>query len=292
MTQKPVFIIGGTGNIGTKAVKDLLANNVPLTLFARDPEKAKTLFPDHVDHIRIVRGNYDDLDAIKEGIQGHERLLLLVLDNQRPGEIKGNIAKIAYEAGVKQIVDISTIHMSRKYRAGFIPNGQYVADQAIHNIPNRGYLVSLRPHEFMSNLFWTTRKDMKVFADDRDENEVAPLISPNDIGAMAAVILQEDIQKHGDMSYDMTGDLVTGKQRAAIFSKLFGHDVSYMQVTPVEKYHKLMSTGYFPHAVAIDIVDTFKSGVEEKITPCIEIVLGRKPESLEEYLTSNQHRFY
>ncbi|KAI8327239.1 hypothetical protein BD560DRAFT_451873 [Blakeslea trispora] len=291
MTQKPVFIVGGTGNVGTKAVKDLLANNVPVTLLARDPEKVKTLFPNHVNQIRIIKGNYDDLDAIKEGIQGHERLMLLVLDNQRPGQIKGTIAKIAYEAGVKQVIDISTIHMSRKYRAGFIASAQYAADQAIYNIPHRGYLVSLRPHELMSNMFWSIRKDMKVFADDRDENEGAPYISPNDIGAMAAVILQEDIEKHGDISYDMTGDLISGKQKAALLSKLFGRDIPYIKVTPVEKYHKLMSTGVFPHQIAFDIVDTFKSGIEEKITPSIEIILGRKPETVEEFLTSNQHRF-
>ncbi|OBZ88964.1 hypothetical protein A0J61_02983 [Choanephora cucurbitarum] len=204
------FIIGGTSGVGAKPVTSFLTSNAFVTLLARDPEKAKTLFSDHIAHIRITKGSCNDLDDIKEGIQGHERPLLLVLDNQRPGKIKDSITTEKYE--------------------------------------------------------------------------VVPFVSPDDINAVATVILQEDIQKHDTMSYDMTSDLLTSKQSASILSKLFGLDISYIQIAPVEKYYKLISNG----APAIDIVEAFKK--LRKRRPLH--ILNRKPESVKQYLTSNQHCFH
>ncbi|KAI8339777.1 hypothetical protein EDC96DRAFT_424228, partial [Choanephora cucurbitarum] len=87
-------------------------------------------------------------------------------------------------------------------------------DQAKCNVPDCDNLVLLYPHEVMSYLFWTTQNNI----DNRDKNEVVPSIFPNDIDAMATVILQEDIQKHDTTSYGMADDLLASKQKTSILS--------------------------------------------------------------------------
>ncbi|RCH83409.1 hypothetical protein CU098_003547 [Rhizopus stolonifer] len=289
MTQQRVYVLGGTGNVGTKAVQDLVSHGVSVTLFARDPAKVKSMFASHAHLVNVVQGDYQDLTPIKETIRGHDRLLLSIFDNDRPAEIKGTIAKYAYDAGVKQIVNISTLHISFGYRNGFIPAGQLDAENAMMAIPGRGRLVSLRPGHFMSNLFMSHISAQGALYEDSEPEELLGMISPNDIGAVAAVVLQEDVEKHKDSVYNMIGDIVTPNEMAATLSRILGREIPFRKIYPVEKYHMLIKVGV-PHTVAVDIVDNFKLGIKPSINPIIEILLGRKPQTLEEYLSINKDR--
>jgi putative NADH-flavin reductase len=97
-----VFILGDTGNIGTKLVQDLLAKNIPVTLYARTPSKVKSLFGSN-NLINVVQGDYSDLSPLKEGIKNHTRLFLLAFGFDQFVEVKTEIATIVYTSGVKQL---------------------------------------------------------------------------------------------------------------------------------------------------------------------------------------------
>lgn len=288
-TTERVFILGSTGNIGQKAVNDLLANKIPVTLYARSPEKVASMFSS--DLVNVVQGDYSDLSPIREGIKGHTRLLLLVADFGDFVKVKKTVATYAYEAGVKQVVDISSFSVNMGWRSSVIGSHHYHGERAVYDIPNRGYFVALRPGRFMSNLLGMVRP----IADKGLYDTCAPdcpqgWISPNDIGAVAAVVLREDVKKHSDAVYNLTGDVVTSAERAAIFSRVTGHDIKYTQVPAVQKYNKIMELGHFPHLFAIDLVDNLECNNDDKVNPSIEVLLGRKPETLEEYLSANKHQ--
>ncbi|KAI8091191.1 uncharacterized protein B0P05DRAFT_577293 [Gilbertella persicaria] len=291
MSTERIFIVGGTGNIGIKAVRDLLANNVPVTLYARNPQKVHSIFTDKSDLIRIVQGDYSDFSPLKKGIEGHTRLFLLINDFEGFVDYKRTIAEYGYAAGVKQILDISSLSVNGGWRTSFIGTNHYYAEKAMFEIPNRGALVTLRPGRFMSNLFHMARiaTDGAVF-DDVAPEATQDWISTNDIGAVAAVILQDDIQKHGDNVYTLIGDVVKPKEIAAICSRLLGRDIPYKQVTAVQKFHQLVKN-HVPFGVAMDLVDNVKEEESGRINAVIEIILGRKPETLEEYLTANKEQF-
>ncbi|KAK4514749.1 uncharacterized protein ATC70_002352 [Mucor velutinosus] len=289
MFAERVFVIGATGNIGVKAVNDLIDNKIPVTLYARNSEKVASLFSS--DLVNTVVGDYSDLSPIKESIKGHTRLLLLVGDFGDFVNIKKTIATYAYEAGVQQVVDISSFSVNMGWRSTVIGSHHYYGEKAIFDIPNRGHFVALRPGRFMSNHFGMARPIAdKGLYDTSDPNLAQGWISPNDIGAVAAVVLREDVKKHMDAVYNLTGDVVTSAERAAIFSRVTGQDIKYIQVSPVQKYNKIMELGHFPHLFAIDFVDNLDSNDDSKVNPSIEILLGRKPETLEEYLTANKDK--
>ncbi|GAN09106.1 nucleoside-diphosphate sugar epimerase [Mucor ambiguus] len=287
MSAEKVFVIGGTGFVGAKAVNDLLDNKIPVTLFARNPDKVASLFSN--DLVNVIQGDFKDLSPIKDGIKGHTRLFLLVSDFYDFVNIKKTIATYAYEAGIKQIVDISSLVVNLGWRSTSIGSIHYYAEKAIYDIPNRGHFVTLRPGRFMSNhLGMMSPLANKGLYDNGAPNSPQGWISTNDIGAVAAVVLREDVNKHSDAVYSLIGDVVTSNERAAVLARITGHDIKYTQISQVQKYHKLMESGHFPHVFALDLV-TDLDGHDDKISPVIEILLGRKPETVEEFLTANKN---
>ncbi|KAI8048592.1 uncharacterized protein B0P05DRAFT_480984 [Gilbertella persicaria] len=289
MSPERVFIVGGTGNIGEKTVHDLLANNVPVTLYARNPEKVKSTFTVKSELISIVQGDYNDLSPLKKGVEGHTRLFLLIADFGVFVKTKQTIAEYAYAAGVKQIVDISSFTVNGGWRSSFIGSNHYLAERAIFEIPNRGAFVALRPGKFMSNLHSMARIATEgVLYDTDPADKPQTWISTNDIGAVAAVILQEDIQKHGDNTYTLNSDIATPAQVAAIISRLLGREIPFKQLSSAEHYHKLVGH-HVPHSLAFDLCDNLKSIEETRVGAAVEVLTGRKPETLEEYLTANKH---
>jgi len=284
MSTERVFFVGGTGSIGSKTVKGLLKKNIPVTLYARDPEKVATLFNKN-SLVSVVQGDYSDLSALKAGIQGHSRLFLLIHDLINFVRLKTEIAKIAYESGVKQIVDISSFTSARGWRTSGIATIHYEAERAIYDIPNRGRFVALRPGRFMSNchlLFDKPTPDGKLF-DTAPPNHPQSWISANDISDIAALVLSEDLLRHGDTVYELYSYVCTPTERAEILSRVTGRKITYHQISPVEQYHQIMKSGRVPHFIAYDLSCSAYDDAAY-VSKGIEILLGRPPQTLEEYL--------
>ncbi|KAJ2961762.1 hypothetical protein NQZ79_g2972 [Umbelopsis isabellina] len=284
-----VFLTGATGNIGKKVVEELAKNNVQTTVYARDVEKASKLFP-NASSLTFVQGDYDTIDAFSKAIVGHSRLFLLVTDLSRMADIKVKFATIAYEAGVKQIVDISTNMVALAWRYNFASAAQGPAEEALLNLPKRGAYVTLRPTAFMSN---HVVYDKSTIQHGFLQGVVAPnykqeWISTNDIGLASANILQDPVEKHGDAVYEMIGDSVSPSERAAIFSKALGREITYNQVRPSERYKVLTEYVKVPHYIAYAICSR---DPQKDVTIEIEILLGREPETLEQWVNSSIDRF-
>ncbi|CAO3649656.1 unnamed protein product [Cunninghamella blakesleeana] len=300
-TSNRVFFIGGTGNVGSKAVQDLLKNQVPVTLYTRHPNKVADLFPNHMnsDLLTIVQGDLSDLTSLKEALPGHTRLFLLVTDLINLPDIKASIAKFAYEeAGIQQIIDISSGTVSYPWRVHSAGYKHYLGEKSILDLaeqqPKKRFFVALRPGRFTSNCLTHDRPtENGLIVDTVPFDKEQGWISPNDIGAIAAVILQDDISKHGNAVYELIGDTVTPKRRAELFTEILdnGHTYTYQQITPLAKYQKLAPLlTSFPFNLVYDFC-TFRE-LDTYVTPGISILLGRDPETLEQYIKKNKRAFF
>ncbi|KAI8144909.1 hypothetical protein BJV82DRAFT_606665 [Fennellomyces sp. T-0311] len=288
-TSERIYIVGGTGTIGTVAVKELLKKGVAVTLYARSPAKAQTLFPNE-PNLTVVEGDINDLKPLEESITGHTRLFLLVSDLVKFTKLKTAIAQKAYAGGVKQIVDISSFASGYPWRSSPIGIIHQEAEQNILNIPDRGAFVALRPGRFMSNILWQDIHPIKAantIVDTQEPGHVQGWISPNDIGLTAANILQELIEKHGDSVYNLIGDVISLKDRAELLSKILGRTIVYTKATPEEQYKNFTQTIGFPHIIAFSFLNA-ESPYGERVTPGFSILLGRAPETLAQYLEANK----
>ncbi|ORX50581.1 NAD(P)-binding protein [Hesseltinella vesiculosa] len=293
MSTERVFVVGGTGNVGKQVVKELVANKVPVTLFARNPDKVKDMFGAS-DLVSVVSGDYGDLAPVKQGILGHTRLFLLCSFGDSMVATKGTIAQYAFDAGVKQVVDISGTAVASAWRSNPLGYMHYLAEKRlVEELPRpKGvHVVTLRPGRFMSNTITHDRPYGNVLRDIVASDHGQAWISPDDIGGLAALILQDDISKHGDAVYELVGDVVTPEQRCALFEKVIGQPVTYQRVTPTENFATLQQQlgNFMPFSIILQIATSVDD--HAAVSLGLPILLGRQPESLEEFLTKNKVAF-
>ncbi|KAI9274665.1 hypothetical protein BDA99DRAFT_545580 [Phascolomyces articulosus] len=295
--QERVYFVGGTGNSGTNAVKELLKKKIPVTLYSRSPEKAQNLFGSLVTKdespslLNIIQGDLDDLTPFEASIQGHTRLFIVVNDFAHLASLTVAIAQKAYAAGIKQIVHISSVSAGYPWRSFAVGQSHRSAEEGILAIPNRGSYVVLRPSRFMSNTITFQRASIQqanVVFDIADPDIPQQWISNNDIGLVVANIFKEPIEKHQDAVYELVGDVVTPTSRVAYLSEALGRPIKYVKKTAEEYYDVLTQQANLPHLIALDLVKAPDGKVKDQVTPGISILLGRQPETLEHWTHENK----
>jgi hypothetical protein len=160
-SKERVFVIGASGHIGSGVVRGLIKKGVQTTAYVRNEQKAKDLFKDELKtgHLSIVVGTYSSVDIYKKAIRSHTRLFLLVGDvRDKPLsmiQIKETFGKIAYEQGVRQIIDVSGSSTKTFGKEGLVSYIHVTAEDKLWSLadahPEQRSLVILRPASFMSN---------------------------------------------------------------------------------------------------------------------------------------------
>ncbi|KAH8550133.1 hypothetical protein BGW37DRAFT_93495 [Umbelopsis sp. PMI_123] len=285
-----VYVIGATGGIGNQLVKFLLERGVQTTALVRDPSKAAGLFGES-QNLNVVQGDHSNVEAFKNSIEGHDRLFILITDFNDMAPIKVNYAKIAYAAGVKQIVDLSSGSAGGPWRQNQIAAIHYASEHGIFNLPNRGAYVALRPTGFFTNHYFGDHQTIKfqsTIYGSADPDTKRPYISTKDIAELAANIFTEPVEKNGDMVYEMTSQMLSGNDRAQLLSKVLEKDIKYVQIPAEQEYKNYSEFAHMPHAVAYGLVDNGFSGYA--INPGLSIVLHRAPQTLEEWYQENKEK--
>lgn len=168
--KERVFVIGASGDIGSGIVRGLVKRKVHTTAYVRDEQKAKDLFQDELktDYLALAIGTYSSIDAFTTAIQGHTRLFLLVADISKPAsmsQVKGTIAKIAFEQGVRQIIDLSSASVGAWGKNGIIGYMHTTAEEKLWALadeyPDQRSLVVLRPTAFMNNQLKSDSRHVK-----------------------------------------------------------------------------------------------------------------------------------
>ena len=161
--EENVFIVGATGNIGSGIVRNLVKKGVKTTAYVRDERKGRELFAAELQsgHLSFAVGDYSSVEEYSKAIEGHTRLFLLASVDTKTAasirEVKGTLAQIAYEKGVRQIVDLSSYTVRYYARQGRIGYLHASAEERLWALaeekPKERSLVVLRPAAFMSNHF-------------------------------------------------------------------------------------------------------------------------------------------
>ncbi|KAI9276854.1 hypothetical protein BDA99DRAFT_494304 [Phascolomyces articulosus] len=283
-SNERIFVVGGTGNIGSIVVQELVKNGAQVTVYARTPAKVE---PKNHAGLTIVQGDFNDWTPLEKALPGHTRLFLLVGDSADITQTKIAIHKKAYAAGIKQIVEISArLTAWRKFR---IADYHIEAEQAVYSLPERKgtAYVALRPTNFTSNLLFylDPLKNNNTLIDTADPDEPQELISTYDIAHVAVRILGEPIEKHGDAGYDLVGDVTTPSKRAASLSKTLGRTITYNQVPVKDFYDTLIGAG-LDHATAY-FLSSFQGA--EPVSRGLPILLGgRAPETFDTWAARNK----
>jgi len=294
MAEEKVFIIGATGGIGKQVAFQLSEKSIKTTLFVRDIGKAKSLF-EGKPHLTFVKGDISDTNGYKAAIQGHTRLFLVTTSIASMGEDKERLAKIAFDSGVLQIVDVSSFTVAYN-ECGIISQAHTDGERLIRALARenkkRSY-VALRGGAFMTNHLWGDQYSIKsascLFASSSPLTKTA-WVDPRDIGDVAACVLSDPIEKHSNYVYPIHPDVKTNEERAKIFTKVLGKEIKYQQIDQVKHYEQILDHVKI-HRQAYDIVALGSRDGDVWPTPEISILTKRPIRTLEEWVVDNKSSF-
>jgi len=289
-----IFILGATGNIGSHVVKGLIANGVRTTIFAREEEKAKNLFSSEFSTglLSLVKGDYDDEEIFASSIVGHTRLFMLIGDIHRITYLKGKWGKIAYDSGVKQIVDISSFTVNFN-KSGPISEEHTNGEEELRKIRGDNFLVMLRPGYFMTNTLGTEPHSIKglskIFGPAPPDFHL-PCVDTRDIADVALRVFLDPYETHGHvMVYDISPDPLTNLEKAQVYSRVLGREITYEQLPVGEVYNRMTGNG-MTHQLAYDLISlTLKD--YSKATPQVCIMTRKPVRTFEMWLEENKNAF-
>ncbi|KAI8149100.1 hypothetical protein BJV82DRAFT_663435 [Fennellomyces sp. T-0311] len=128
-------------------------------------------------------------------------------------------------------------------------------------------------------------KTANVIVDKVDLETGRQCILSNDIGLVAADILQDPIEKHDDAVYEMIGDIVPMKDCAGLLIKALGREISYIRATLVDMYHRTIEK-CFPLILAYDFPMYLR--IPNQVTSGLSILIGREPVTLAQWFGGKQ----
>jgi uncharacterized protein YbjT (DUF2867 family) len=280
-----ILVTGATGNIGTELVKQLLAKKCPVRVITRDEKKVSHLDP----AVELVIGDRHDQSVVSQALQGADKLFLLPVLFDKSHEADRLLIEQAKQAGVSQIVKISsgavrieTNAIGRVHRE----KEQFVEDSGIP-------WTFLRPGGFMSNtLQWAgTIKSQATVFNPTGDGKTAP-ISPYDIAAVAAVALTTT--GHEGQAYDLTGpELLSTPDQVRILSKVIGKPIQCVDIS-VEAGAERMKASGLPDPLIQSLADLWilvRKGQGAFHSNEVERLTGRPAQTFETWCHEHRSAF-
>ena len=188
-----------TGQIGSKLANILLDRKSDVTLIARHPEKVKHLTSRGA---KVIAGEHSDPALLEQAVRRADALFWLTPADMTSHDPLGMARRMA-EAAASVIRRHPELHVVELSSAGaFLPSGtgplvgHYETEEKFRAAGKN--IVSLRPNEFMENLFFSmpTIIAQGAIYTTLQGSEKAPFIATQDIAEVAAEFLLKPIDGH------------------------------------------------------------------------------------------------
>jgi len=283
-----ILVTGATGNTGGALVAALREKNVPFAAMVRRPEAAEQFKRDGIE-ARVA--DLDQRQTLVRALEGVDAAFLVSPASPELPRLQRRFITAAKEAGVRRIVKLSGMGAHPHHPCGFL-RWNAIAE-TILMASGVGWTM-LRPTGFLQNvgaLCAGMVKQMSGIYLPAGDARIS-MIDVRDIAAAAAVVLTEE--GHENRIYDLTGpELVSHYDIADQLTELLGRPVSYHPVTDVNAW-KAMGEGRLPDALrhaVIALWQGYRRGDSAVVSGWVEILTGRPPIGLRDYLEDNLDLF-
>ncbi len=277
-------IIGGTGQVGSACVQELLARGERVRVQSRDPEKNRDQFPEAEWYrFDLVR------DEPSAELWTDVKAMLLV----RPpaiADVRRYIVPLlesARTAGVEHVVFLS---VSGAHRIPIIPH--HKIERAITAL---GFTADfLRAGFFMQNLMvplgdWIRTEQRIVVPAGAG---AASFVDARDIGRAAARLLTGEVvgggrRRRERVAYDVTGSqALTHYEVAAIMSEELGRTIEYDSPGYFAFIRTAVERGWDPPYARLvaRLYLTIRLGLSRRVTDDARKLLGEEPRSVRDFV--------
>lgn len=265
-----ILVTGATGNIGRKVVDHLLARGArDVRALTVDPGKAA--LPSGVE---VVKGYLRKLDTLPAAFKGVSRMYLAPTP-----ETVGDVVRLAREAGVEHIVDLSGE-----------PESWW--GMVTETVEKSGVdWTHLWPGDFMENsLMWAEQiRRTGAVREPYPESASTP-IAMDDIAAVAAAALLDD--DHRGKAYPLTGpEALTRTELVAHIGAALGREIEFLKTTPEETVRALTPAMRENAQWYVDnVLTAFEAGTAEP-NRLVEEITGRPATRFADWARAHAHEF-
>lgn len=255
-----IVVSGATGNVGRPLVRMLTEAGARVTGVSREIEMPG------------VRADLAVPASLGPALSGADAFFLLVSGAGAHLDPTA-IVDVVRSAGVRRIVLLSSqAAVTRRQSPSHAP--LRLIEEAVER--SGVEWTHLRPGGFATNaLAWapSVRAGRTVAAPFGDVG--LPVVDPEDIAAVAAVVLRED--GHDGRAYEITGpEPTTPRERVAAIADALGEEVRFVEQTPAEAREQMLQ--FMPEPVVDGTLAILGSPVPAEQQPGgdVERLLGRK----------------
>lgn len=286
--SETIVISGATGTIGSQTATQLLEAGATVRVGVRSVDKAAGL---KARGAEVVAMDLTDLDAVAAALEGAGAMLLVAPFVEDYAGLHRQIAERAKAAGVF-LLRISALGADPQAPLSLGKlHGQADAALATSGVAH----AIVQPTFFQDNLVkfhLSTIAGEGAFYGASHGGKVS-YISSADIAAVASAILQRP-EAHQGKTYVLTGgEAFTDDQVGKLLGAATGKTVRYVDLTEDQLAAGLRSAGMdaFMAEALVGLESVKAQGWAEEVSPVVEALLGRKPESLESFLERNADAF-
>jgi uncharacterized protein YbjT (DUF2867 family) len=277
MKKIDVLVTGGTGNVGSQALKSLLAQqSLKVRALVRNPAKAQWIADMGGE---LVEGDLEDIAALNRAMVDVQTLVLITPAGARAAETAGKAIASAKRAGVEKIVRLSAIKASED---GPTDNTRQhgITERLIRESGMR--YVFLRPSYFMQNLLGSLGSiigEGKLYAGMGDAR--VALIDTRDVGDALAAAAMSD--RFDGLALELSGPQSIGHGTvAAEIGKALGKTVTYVAVPPEAAGEAVRAFGLddWTVQVIVDYSRAYSKGFGDFVTDSVQSLAGRVPRNI------------
>jgi uncharacterized protein YbjT (DUF2867 family) len=248
-----IVVTTPTGHIGNKLANILLDRKSDVTLIARHPDKVKDLTSRGA---KVIAGEHSDAALVEQAVRGADALFWLTPADMTSHDPLGTARRMA-EAGASVIRNHPDLHVVQLSSAGAFLSSGTGPIVGLHDTEEKfrasgKNIVSLRPNEFMENIFFslpTIIEQGSIFTTVSGSLK-APFIATEDIAEVAAEFLLKPVDGHHVI--DIVGPQeISFDEFARIAGESIGKPVRVVTV-PADKLKAAMSqVGLSPEMAAL-----------------------------------------
>lgn len=286
--NQTILITGATGHFGKATIDFLLQKGIPantISALVRDEAKATDL---KAKGINLKIADYDNYEALVAAFKGIDKVLLVSgSDIVNRGKQQENVVKAAKEAGVKHILYTS---FERKNETETSP----IAFLAKSHIDTDNLIKAsgLKYTIFRNNLYLDVLPmfigeqvlETGIFLPAGETKSAFVLRS--DLAEVAANVLTSEGRENKEYAMNNTENY-SFQDVASILSKIANKDISYTSPT-AEIYTEALTKASVPGeyiGMFAGFAEAIQQGEFNSPKSDLENLLGRKPATLEDFLT-------
>ncbi len=241
-----ILVMGATGQVGSKIVTHLLANDQPVRCLARKYQNRESFAK-----AELITGDMNDVSTLMEAMRGCSAVFTMIPSDPTAKEVRfyqnkiGEvIAEAIEEARIKKVVNLSSVGADLDVGTGPI-TGLHDQEERLNEITHAD-IMHLRPTYFMENTLAAipSIRTMNRYFGSVPEDIPLHMVATRDIAARAAFLLMNPVFKSHNIEYLLGERELSFKEVVkALGQAIRQPDLEYVEVADSEMRNYMLGAG-------------------------------------------------